>query len=157
LKVFKKASQTPLLSGLRTGVKQATVGSSAANQRDGEVGGLASGVGGTVVGEPLHGLRGTQGIRTPFDAVEHHVADHLPADAAARGANAGHDLAIVGVDGEGDADDLAVPAGDLEAIRGPALVRGRGDDGALVRADGAPAGMGLQEHEAWRMRRKTRL
>jgi hypothetical protein len=33
LKVFTKASQTPLLSGLRTGVKQATKFSSAATQR----------------------------------------------------------------------------------------------------------------------------
>jgi hypothetical protein len=45
----------------------------------------------------------------------------------------------MGVDGEGDADDLACPAGDLEAIEDPALVAGGRDDGALVGAGQPPA------------------
>jgi hypothetical protein len=85
-------------------------------QRDGEVGGLAGGVGGAVVREPLDRVRGAERLEAPFDAVQHHVADHLAGDAAAGGADPGHDLAVMGVDGEGNADHLAVPAWDLEAI-----------------------------------------
>ena len=56
----------------------------------------------------------------------------------------GHDLAVVGVNGEGDADHLAVPAGDFEAAGGPTAVRGRCDDGALMGTDRPPGGVRLQ-------------
>jgi hypothetical protein len=42
-----------------------------------------------------------------------HVANHLAAEAAAGGADPGHDLAVVGVGAKGEADDLMIPAGDL--------------------------------------------
>jgi len=70
-------------------------------QGGGEVDGFAGSVRGAVVGEPLDRLRGAQGIEAPFDAVEHHVTDHLAADAAGGGAGPGHDLAVVGIEGEG--------------------------------------------------------
>lgn len=81
-----------------------------------------------------------------LDAVEHHVADHLAGDAAAGYGDPGDDLAVMGVDGEGNADHLAVPTGDLEPIGGPAQVGGGRDDGALVSPDRPPAGMGLKQH-----------
>jgi hypothetical protein len=115
-------------------------------QRGGEVGRLRGGVGGAVVGEPLDGLWGADGVEPALDAVQHHVPDHLPGDAAAGGGDPGHDLAVMGVDGEGDANHLAVPAGDLEAVGSPALIGGGRDDGALMGADRPPAGVGLQKH-----------
>ena len=41
------------------------------------------------------------------------------------GRDPGDDFAVMGVDGEGDAHYLAVPARDLKAIGWPALVGGR--------------------------------
>ena len=70
-------------------------------QGGGEVDGLAGGVGGAVVGEPLDGVRGAWCAEAVLDAVEHHVADHLAADAAGGGAGPGHDVAVVGIEGEG--------------------------------------------------------
>ncbi len=80
-------------------------------------------------------LRGADGVEPALDAVQHHVADHLAGDAAAGGGDPGDDLAVVGVDGEGDADDLTVPAGDLEAVGRPSLIGPGRDDGAPVGAD----------------------
>ena len=50
---------------------------------------------------------------------------------------------VLGIDDEGDADDLALLAGDLETIGGPAPVGGRDD--ALMGADWPPVGVGLQQ------------
>src|SRR5690242_6743696 len=75
-------------------------------------------------------LWGADGIEPALDALQRHVPHHLAADPGADHSYPGHDLAVVGVDGEGDVDELAVPAGDLEAIGRPALVRGRGNDSA---------------------------
>ena len=80
-------------------------------ERGGEIDGLRGGIGGAVVGEPLDGQRGADGIEAALDAIQHHVADHLAGDAAAGCGDPGDDLAVMGVDGEGDADDLAIPAG----------------------------------------------
>jgi len=51
----------------------------------------------------------------------------------------------MGVYGEGDADDLSVPAVDLEAIGGLALVGGWRDDGARMRAERPSACLGLKQ------------
>jgi hypothetical protein len=100
-------------------------------QRGDEVHCLARGVGGAVVGEPLHRYQGADGVELALDAFQHHVADHLAADPGTGCGDPGHDLAVVGVDGEGNANHLLVPAGDLEAVGRPATIRGWGDDGAL--------------------------
>lgn len=59
------------------------------------------------------------------------------------GREAGHDFAVMGVNGEGDAHHLAIPARDLKAIGRPALVGDSCDDAALMSANGAPADVGL--------------
>ena len=51
----------------------------------------------------------------------------------------------MGVDDEDDADDLAVPAGDLEAIGAPAQVRAHHHHLAVVQAALAAAGVALQQ------------
>jgi hypothetical protein len=62
-----------------------------------------------------------------LDAVDHHVADHLAGNTGRRG-NPADDFAVVAIEGEGEAHDLAVPAGELQAIRAPADIRAqRGD------------------------------
>ena len=62
------------------------------------------------------------------------------------GREPGNDFAVMGVDGEGDAHHLTVPARDLKAIGRPALIGGSRNDAALMSANGAPAGMGPQKH-----------
>ncbi len=58
---------------------------------------------------------------------------------------AGHDFAVVGVDGECDTNDFAIPARDLEPVRGPTLIGGQSNDEALMRPDDPPAGKGRQQ------------
>ena len=85
-------------------------------------------------------------VEPALDAVKHHVTDHLARNAAAMGGDPGDDFAVMCVDRKGDAHHLAIPAGDLKTIGRPALVGGSRDDAALMSANGAPAGMRLQEH-----------
>ena len=112
----------------------------------GEVGGLGGGIGGAIIGEPLDWMWGAERVEPALDAVEHHVADHLTGNAAAMGRDPGDDFAVMGVDREGDAHHLAIPAWYLKAIGRSALVGDSCDDAALMSANGAPAGMGLQKH-----------
>ena len=53
--------------------------------------------------------------KPPFDAGQHQVSRDFAADPAGRGVP-GDDLPVAGIDGEGDADPLAVPATDLEYV-----------------------------------------
>lgn len=64
----------------------------------------------------------------------------------------GHDLAITGIKREGSADDLAVPTGDLEAIRGPPQVGPDRDDLTVVRATWLLFDLALQEQSVLRHR-----
>src|SRR5947208_9778778 len=57
-----------------------------------------------------------------LDAADPHVADHLAANSG-DGSDPADDLAVVAIEGEGDAHHLTVPAGELERIRAPAAVR----------------------------------
>jgi hypothetical protein len=75
-----------------------------------------------VVGEPLHRMRRADRTEALLDAVDHHVTDHLAADAGGC-RHPGDRLMIMAVEGEGDAHDLAIPAGELQRIRAPAAVR----------------------------------
>src|SRR4029078_612783 len=63
-----------------------------------------------------------EGAEASLDALDHHVPDHLAADARRRG-HPGDGLTIVAVEREGQADDLAVPAGELQLVRAPAHIR----------------------------------
>ena len=70
----------------------------------GEVGGFGGGIGGTIISQPLDGERGAERVEPALDAVKHHVTDHLAGNAAAMGGDPGDDFAVMGVDGEGDAN-----------------------------------------------------
>ena len=128
------------LEGLHEGLGDA-VGLRAAHGREarheadgvGERDRLVRGEAAAVVGEPLHRVLGSQGTEAAFDRKQHEIAHRDAADPAGTGGPGEH-LAVVGVDGEGDPKRVAVPARDLEHIRGPAPVRGGGGDLAIVRA-----------------------
>ena len=62
-------------------------------------------------------MRGTVGSKPPFDGGKHHVADIRSGNARPRHGHVSDDLAIEGIDDESDANLLAVPADDLQAIR----------------------------------------
>lgn len=100
---------------------------------EGEDAGVLRGVAGPVVGEHLDRLRGAVGAEAPLDGFEQHVADVRPADARIDDGAPGDDLPVVGVHQEGGADDLPVPAGELEPVAAPAQVRADHDDLSLVR------------------------
>jgi hypothetical protein len=67
-----------------------------------------------------------------------------PGDAGGRGHPA-DDLAVVAIEGEGEADDLTVPAGEFEAIGAPADVGTQCRHLAVMFARAAPAGMPGQQ------------
>ena len=113
---------------------------------------FAGGVGGAIVGQPLDRMDRLGGGEPSFDAGQHQVTHHLAADPAGRSVP-GDDLPVTGVDREGDADHLAVPATGLQYIGGPALIGRQGNDAALVCSHGTQADMRLQQqvclaHEA---------
>ena len=58
------------------------------------------------------------------------------------GRDLGDDFTVMGVDGEGDANNLAVPAWDLKAIGRSALVGCSRDDGAFMGPSGVPYSSG---------------
>src|SRR5205823_3813078 len=113
-------------------------------ERQGDLDRPMSGKDRSVVGEPLHGLRRAHRAKALLDAVDHHVADHLTGDAGRRG-DPTNDLAVVTIKGEGEAHDLAVPAGELQAIRAPADIRAQRSDLAVVIAGTAASGMPGQQ------------
>jgi hypothetical protein len=115
-------------------------------QRGCEIDGLNGGIGGTIISQSLDRRGRAERIEPSLDAIKHLVADHFARDAAGLSGDPGDDLAVMGVDGAGDAHYPAVPAWKLKAIGCPALVRGRRDDAALMSPNGTPAGMRLQQH-----------
>ena len=64
-------------------------------------------------------------------ASSNEVADLRPADPDVDHSPPGDDLAVMGIGDEGAADDIAVPAGELEPARAPAQVRAHYDDLAI--------------------------
>ena len=97
-----------------------------------------------VVGQPLHRAAGPQGAEAALDRKQHEVAYGDPADAA-RAGGPGEDLAVVGVDCERDPHGIAVPAQDLEHVRGPARVRGGRRDLTVMGPLAATPGMARQQ------------
>lgn len=74
-----------------------------------------------VIRKPLNRVRRSVGAEPPLDRNEHHVADHLARDAAGTCCPR-DDLTIAGIHRERDANNLAVPAVDFEAVRTPARI-----------------------------------
>ena len=91
-------------------------------QLAGEDARLAGGVGAAVVGEHLDRLGCPAGAEAPLYRHQHHVAHVRSADPGAGHRRPANDLPVAGVDDEGQADNLAVPAGELQPIRAPAQV-----------------------------------
>ena len=75
-----------------------------------------------VIGKPLHRVRRADRTETPFDAAHHHVTDHLAGDACS-GSNPADCFAIMAIESESDAHDLAVPAGELRVSEHQRQVR----------------------------------
>jgi hypothetical protein len=87
--------------------------------------------------------------KAPLHALEHQIPDHLPADAA--GARApGHGFPIAGVQSKGDSHGFTIPAGDLEAVGGPAQIGPDRDDLAVVNSAWRLAGVTLQQQTVLR-------
>lgn len=82
-----------------------------------------------------------------LDRLQHHVAHIRAADPGIDHGPPGDYLAVAGVDDERAADDVAIPAGELEAVRAPAQVRAQDDDLAVVGVLG-PLGVFAREQEA---------
>jgi len=76
----------------------------------------------------------------------HHVSNHAAADARSDDGMPCDDLAVMGIDDEGDPDEVSVPATDLEAVRTPAQVRAHDDDFAIVDAAGPAARVPGEQH-----------
>ncbi len=102
-----------------------------------------------VIRGPLHRMRGLLIVKTSLCFLEHQVTDHLAGDSAGRG-DPGHHVAITGIEREGDADALTVPAGDLDAIRPPSEVRRDRDDLTILSVPSRFAGVTLQQQSVLR-------
>src|SRR6266567_5546779 len=78
-------------------------------ERHGDLGGLVGGEDRSVVGEPLHRMWRADRGKALLDAADHHVADHL-AGYAGGCRHPADDFAVMAIEGESDAHDLAAPA-----------------------------------------------
>ncbi len=79
-----------------------------------------------------------------LDGGNHEVAHVLGGDAAGSG-YISHRLPVAAVEGEGDADLLAIVAADLEAVRTPACIAGDDGDLAVMPAFLAASGVALEQ------------
>src|SRR6266702_1253544 len=113
-------------------------------ERHGDLDGFMRGEDRVIVGKPLYGMRRVDRAEVPLDAVDHHVADHLAGDAGG-GCDPGDRFAIMAIEGEGNADDLAVPAGELQHIRAPAAIRANRRQLAVVLAHPPASGLKFEQ------------
>ena len=81
-----------------------------------------------------------------LDSLQHHIADVGAGDACIGDSRPSDDLAVEGVDDEGETNDLAVPAGKFQSIRAPSQVGAHHHDFAVVDAALANGRMLLQQH-----------
>ena len=77
--------------------------------------GVPSDVGAAIVGQPFDRVWNFGTGKTPFNAVNHQIANHLPGDPGC-GRGPGHDLAIASINCEQNADNLLVTARQFEMI-----------------------------------------
>lgn len=89
-------------------------------------------------------MRDAANAEEAFNALDHHTMDHLAGDPSCC-CQPADDLAVMTVEDEGDADDLAIPAGELQSIGTPTDVRTDRNDLAVVLAWSSSAGMALQK------------
>src|SRR5271170_7652471 len=113
-------------------------------ERQGDLDGSVGGEYRTVIGQPLHLMWRADGAEALLDATHHHVADHLAGDAGGR-RHPGDRLAVVAVEGERDAHDLAVPAGEFQRIGAPAAIRPDRRHLAVVLACSPASGMAFKQ------------
>ena len=142
----------PFDSGLCTGRKAWHQAESS-----GEVECLSSGEGTAVVGQPLDGVWRLDRAEAQLHRLQHQIAYHRAADAGAGRRMPSEHLAVVSINDENDADDIAVPAGDLEDIGAPAQVRAHHHHFAVMQAALATTGCNAGGEESLFMIRKTRL
>ena len=90
-------------------------------------------VGRAVVAEHLHELGRAVSAEARLDGLQHHVADIRAADPGVRYGAPSDDLSVMRVDDERTPNDIAVAAGDLEAVRA-ASQRGATGSSPLVSA-----------------------
>lgn len=93
-------------------------------------------------------LRSTDGTEALLDRFQHPVAHVGAASARAGDAMPGDGLVVVGIDDEGGAHHLAVPAAHLEAVRAPAQVGPHDDHLAVVDAAKLPTAVMGQQYAA---------
>ena len=105
---------------------------------------LVSAVTAVVVREPFDLMRQSAIGKSTLNAFEHQISDHLAGDAAGRG-DPRHDLPIAGIELKGDADALAVPAGDLKAVGRPTQVRTDRNDLTIMSASWRLTGLAQQK------------
>jgi hypothetical protein len=91
-------------------------------------------------------VRGSSCAEPLLDRLQHHVAHVRAGDARVGDGRPGDDLAVEGVDDEGEPNDLAVPAGELQTVRAPAQVRAHDHDLAVMDTALANGRMLLQQH-----------
>src|SRR3954462_6505671 len=91
-------------------------------QGGGKVARFLGGIWASIVGQLLDRVWRSYGAEALLDGFEHHVTYVRAADANPAHGGPGDDLPVEGVDDEGHANDLAVPAGELQAIGAPAQV-----------------------------------
>ena len=109
----------PLLSGLSTGVKQGIE-----VEREGDLDGLARRRKiDPLSRQPLHRRAARRSAPKRFSTQSTIMSRIISPEMPAVVASPADHLAVVAVEGEGDAHDLAVPAGELQAVGAPADVR----------------------------------
>lgn len=91
-------------------------------------------------------MRGSGRREALLDCLQHHVAHVRAGDARVGDCRPGNDLAVESVDDEGETNDLAIPAGELQTVRAPAQVRAHDHDLAVVEAALANGRMLFQQH-----------
>ena len=102
------------------------------------------GEGTAIVGQPLDGVWRLDRGEAQFHRLPHQIAHHRAADADAGHRMPSEHFPVMGIDDEDDADDLSIPAGDLEDIGAPAQVRAHHYHLAVVQAPLAAAGVALK-------------
>jgi hypothetical protein len=82
--------------------------------------------------------------KAPFDATDHHIADHLAGDAGS-GCHPENHLAIMAIQRKGEANDLTVPLGEFQGIRTPSGIRTDRCDLAVMLTRSPAPGMAFEQ------------
>src|SRR5204863_4296361 len=93
-----------------------------------------------------HGMRRAERAKALLDAADHHIADHLAGDASGC-RHPTDDFAVMAIEGESDAHDLAAPADELQRVRAPAAIRADRRHLAIVFAHRPASGMACEQEE----------